>query len=244
VLYAANVQTNGDKYATRRIGHRYTVPEAAEALGVTVDAIRSRIKRHTIMHVREDGRVYVLLSGHQGATSHDQDHDQGTAHHADQPLQTGPDHRDELLEELRDRVRALEEANRENRRIIAGLVQRIPELEAAPEPRDEPETVAESSKRNRRTRGTYGGSGGRMGARGDGAAVLVASVVRLRVAPALRFATLAAHEIPQEDEPNTGPRTTGAPARAARPAAGAVQDDLRTAERPRKRGGDLGSGGA
>jgi hypothetical protein len=141
VLYAAAVvQTNGDKYATRRLGHRYTVPEAAEALGVTVDAIRSRIKRHTITHVREDGRVYVLLSGDQGVTSHDQGDDQDTAHHADQPPQTGPDHRDELLEELRDRVRALEEANRENRRIIAGLVQRIPELEATPEPRNEPET--------------------------------------------------------------------------------------------------------
>ncbi len=147
VLYAAAVTTNGDKYATRRlVGHRYTVPEAAEALGVTVDAIRSRIKRHTITHVREDGRVYVLLSGDQGVTSHGQGDDQGTAHHADQPPQTGPDHRDELLEELRDRVRALEDANRENRRIIAGLVQRIPELGVAPEPRDEPETAPETSE--------------------------------------------------------------------------------------------------
>jgi hypothetical protein len=31
-----------------------------------------------------------------------------------------------------------QEANRENRRIIAGLVQRVPELEAAPEHRDGP----------------------------------------------------------------------------------------------------------
>ncbi len=157
VLYAAAVTTNGDKYATRRIGgHRYTVPEAAEALGVTVDAIRSRIKRQTIMHVREDGRVYVLLSGDQGFTSNDQVDDQGAAHHADQPPQTGPDHRDELLEELRDRVRALEEANRENRRIIAGLVQRIPELEATPEPRDESETVAETSEGTSPRSGTVG----------------------------------------------------------------------------------------
>ncbi len=147
VLYAADVQTNGDKYATRRLGHRYTVPEAAEALGVTVDAIRSRVKRHTIMHVREGGRVYVLLSGDQGVISHDQGDDQGTAHHADQPPQTGPDHRDELLEELRNRVRALEEANRENRRLLAAALERIPpQLEP---PRDEPgasETVAEASE--------------------------------------------------------------------------------------------------
>ncbi len=45
-----------------------------------------------------------------------------------------------------EEVRALEEANRENRRIIAGLIQRVPELEA---PRDEPhgpETDAETSE--------------------------------------------------------------------------------------------------
>jgi hypothetical protein len=40
---------------------------------------------------------------------------------------------DELIAELRDRVRSLEEANRENRRIIAALTQRRPELPAAPE---------------------------------------------------------------------------------------------------------------
>ncbi len=145
VLYAAVMQTNGDKYATKRPDHRYTVPEAAEALGVTVDAIRSRIKRHTITHVREDGRVYVLLSGDQGVTSHDQGDDQGDDHRADQPPQTGPDHRDELLEELRDRVRALEDANRENRRIIAGLIERTPVLPAASheEPPDARKNAAE-----------------------------------------------------------------------------------------------------
>ena len=53
-----------------------------------------------------------------------------------QPTEAGPDYRDELLEELRDRVRSLEAANRENRRIIAALTSRIPQLEA---PRDEPQ---------------------------------------------------------------------------------------------------------
>jgi hypothetical protein len=44
-------------------------------------------------------------------------------------------------------VRALEEANRENRRIIAALTQRIPEIDppqdSASEPREAPETAAE-----------------------------------------------------------------------------------------------------
>jgi hypothetical protein len=35
------------------------------------------------------------------------------------------------------------EANRENRRIIAGLVQRVPELEGPRESRDAPETASE-----------------------------------------------------------------------------------------------------
>jgi hypothetical protein len=49
------------------------------------------------------------------------------------------------IEEVRDRVRSLEkqldeekEANRENRRIIAGLVQRVPELEPAKDASAEP----------------------------------------------------------------------------------------------------------
>jgi hypothetical protein len=58
---------------TRR---RLSVPEAADALGVTVDAIRSRVKRGTIAHVREGGRVYVLLGTDQGRPGHDQDTDQ------------------------------------------------------------------------------------------------------------------------------------------------------------------------
>jgi hypothetical protein len=39
-----------------------SVPEAADALGVTVDAVRSRIKRGTIAHERQGGRVYVSLN--------------------------------------------------------------------------------------------------------------------------------------------------------------------------------------
>ncbi len=133
---------DGDQDSDQHARRRLTVAQAAEAMGVSVDAIRARIKRETIEHVREGGRVYVLLGTDQDDTSHDQD--QYTAQSGAQP-ETGPAYRDELVEELRDRVRALEEANRENRRIIAGLIQRVPELEApraSPEPHG-PETVAE-----------------------------------------------------------------------------------------------------
>ena len=68
----------------------------------------------------------------------------------DQPRTTGdqPDDRTDLLiAELQDRVRSLEEANRENRRIIAALTSRIPAIEAPSEARESPETVEEEPER-------------------------------------------------------------------------------------------------
>lgn len=104
--------------------HRATVAEAADALGTTEGALRKRIARGTLPHERDaEGRVWVLLD----AGTQREDAGQATGH------PTGQDPYRELVEELRDRVRSLEEANRENRRIIAGLIQRVPELEAAPE---------------------------------------------------------------------------------------------------------------
>jgi hypothetical protein len=54
------------------------VAEAADALGVTVDAIRSRVKRGTIAHERKGGRVYVLLGDDESRPGHDQHTDQVT----------------------------------------------------------------------------------------------------------------------------------------------------------------------
>jgi predicted RNase H-like nuclease (RuvC/YqgF family) len=81
----------------------------------------------------EDGRVYVWVNDNPNA-------DPNTVH-----PETQVEAWRELIDELRDRVRSLEEANRENRRIIAALTQRIPELEApaSPEARESPETPSE-----------------------------------------------------------------------------------------------------
>jgi hypothetical protein len=73
--------------------------------------------------------------------------------------------RNELIDELRDRVGFLEHqleteqaASAELRRIVAGLVQRVPELEAAPEARESAESAGEGSgstqeRRQRRVTG-------------------------------------------------------------------------------------------
>ncbi len=122
-------------------GNRVTVYEAAEILGVTVDAIRKRIQRGTIPHERhEDGRVYVLLD----AASKVQDRPQASSGNTTGTVQdvsgipTGgvqDTSREELVESLKDQVEYLrqiiERRDMELQRkdtIIAQLTQRIPEL--------------------------------------------------------------------------------------------------------------------
>ena len=143
-------QLNGGRHTGQHTGRRLTVAQAADALGVTVDAIRSRIKRGTIAHIREGERVYVLLGDDQGTTSPDQgsaqyaghrDHDghhrhehAGGDHH---------DHRDELVEELRNRVRYLEEESRRKDHLLAAALERMPAIEA---PREAPQAPHEEAE--------------------------------------------------------------------------------------------------
>jgi hypothetical protein len=118
---------------------RTTVAEAATVLGISAEAVRGRIRRGTIPVEREGGTVYVLLEGEpQDRTTGDQSRTT-----ADQP----DDRTDLLIAELQDRVRSLEEANRENRRIIAALTSRIPAIEAPQEATGGAETVEEEPKR-------------------------------------------------------------------------------------------------
>jgi excisionase family DNA binding protein len=138
-------RSGGDQAATdQATGRRLTVPEAAEALGISGDAVRSRIKRGTLPTVREGGRVFVVV----GAT------DRPT----DQAQPTTPPGEDLLYREMSERIRYLErqvEEEREARRradtLLARLMDRIPELEApqespAAEP-GSPETASEEPER-------------------------------------------------------------------------------------------------
>jgi|SRR5215208_944255 len=133
-------------YADDRIRHdadrttdrtlRLTVPEAAGAMGISAEAVRQRIKRGTLTTEKDaGGTVYVLLDADSTRTNGNRTYDITTD-------STG------LVEELRDRVRSLETqlfeertANRENRRLLAAALERIPAIEEAPsEPRDATET--------------------------------------------------------------------------------------------------------
>ncbi len=126
---------NGGQHGTSRSsGNRATVYEAAQVLGVTVDAIRKRIQRGTIPHERhENGRVYVLLDTARTLQDDGQD-----------KYQT---RRDDLVESLREQVEYLkavvstrDEEIRRRDHIIAGLVERLPpQLEVPQTAAEEPE---------------------------------------------------------------------------------------------------------
>lgn len=119
--------TVSERHGERRSERRVHLSEAAEIMGVSKDAVRMRVKRGTLRSEKgDDGRVYVWVNGMPDANPNGV-HPQGEL----EPYR-------ELIEELRDRVRSLEDANRENRRIIAALTQRIPAIEAAEDASESP----------------------------------------------------------------------------------------------------------
>jgi hypothetical protein len=128
------------------------VYEAANALGVTVDAIRKRIQRGTIPHQRDEaGRVWVLLD----AASSRQDAANSTVPD-DGEYTYRPKDRDELVDSFKDQVEYLRqvidtrdlELQRKDS-IIAALTQRIPQLEPAAPPEASESHLTSSEKRGK-----------------------------------------------------------------------------------------------
>jgi hypothetical protein len=113
-------------------GRRLTVAQAADQLGISVDAMRARVKRGTVATEREGGRVYVLL-----------DTAQDTAQDAPRV-----DESNALISQLREEVAYLRDESRRKDHIIAGLVERIPPaIEAPPDAPGSPETVEDEPER-------------------------------------------------------------------------------------------------
>jgi hypothetical protein len=133
-----------DRIPTSR--QRVTVAQAAEILGVTVEAIRGRIKRGTLDHERLSGTVYVLLDADQSTNRTRPDTDQATDR-----LQSDTtaliSAKDETITTLRDQLEAERQAHAEARRIIAGLVERIPAIAAPSETPEAAETSEEQQGR-------------------------------------------------------------------------------------------------
>jgi hypothetical protein len=141
--------------ATGTDRRRLTVPQAAKALGVTVDAVRGRIRRGKLDAEHDKGAVYVWIDAPEAADS------RGPSETSQGPA---PDQA-ERIEDLRGQVtylrEQLEEANerdRENRRIIAALTSRIPAIEAPQEASEDAETLEEAPDRAEEPRSATGGA--------------------------------------------------------------------------------------
>jgi hypothetical protein len=106
-----------------------TVDQAATALGISTDAVRKRARRGTLEAEKgADGTVYVWVDG-------------GTPD-GSTPTQAHLDSMQDQIDYLRQQLDRAEERDRENRRIIAAITQRIPAIEApedsSPEAREAP----------------------------------------------------------------------------------------------------------
>jgi hypothetical protein len=153
------MSTNGDTSATGHVtrhglSQRYSIRDAAKALSLTDEAVRQRVKRGTLDSIKVGGSLFVLLDTD---TSSDRSNDREQPvreeiSYTSSSLSTDTSRLVENLEdELAHRRRQLEQANerdRENRRIIAALTTRIPELPSTREhngPLDESGSPVSSS---------------------------------------------------------------------------------------------------
>jgi excisionase family DNA binding protein len=124
---------------------RVTVAEAAQLLGLSAEAVRSRVQRGTLKSTKVGNTVYVLLDDPAQTrpnTDEDTARTGAQAHpNVDQTeyIASMQDQIDTLKRELEDRK---EEARRKDA-ILMTLAQRVPELEAAPEARESPVTSSE-----------------------------------------------------------------------------------------------------
>lgn len=116
---------------------RITVKEAASVLGISEEAVRQRIRRNRLESEKDDeGRVWVWLD----VTSlSEQDTTQSLLEAKDETI----NHLSEQLSFLRSELAEWQEEARRKDHLLANMMQRIPELEAAPEPRESAVTASQ-----------------------------------------------------------------------------------------------------
>lgn len=129
-----------------------TIPEAARILGISEEAVRGRIKRGTLKSVKVEGRTHALLDADRARRDDDRTDAQATRESESSALTSALEARIESLERQQELLeRQLEQANerdRENRRLLAAALERIPpQLEAGTEtPPEAPERPSEGTQ--------------------------------------------------------------------------------------------------
>ncbi len=130
-----------------------TVADAAKLLGLSTEAVRMRVKRGTLASTRVAGTVYVLI---------DQPNDEPNGRPNDQPngqpnaqpnvdptplVESLREHNADLRDQVEHLRQELEVRNEELRRkdhLLARTLERIPEIEPPPEPREGREKASEN----------------------------------------------------------------------------------------------------
>ena len=103
---------------------KLNVQDAAEVLGISVDAVRMRARRGSLESAHENGRLYVWLDNNETGVN-------GAAERVRERVQNGAER--ELIDDLREQVSFLraqiQEERDENRRkdhLLAAALERIP----------------------------------------------------------------------------------------------------------------------
>jgi hypothetical protein len=120
------------------------VAQAATRLGITQDAVRKRIARGTIRHGKDhEGRTFVYLDTFEGEAKTDQ------ANGQDRESKTVlDDDQDKYTRSLEDQIDFLRRELERKDTIIMSLTQRIPELEASPELREDHVMASEEAEKS------------------------------------------------------------------------------------------------
>jgi len=117
----------------RDTSRRLSVGEAADELGVSVDALRSRVKRGTIPYTKHGGRVWILLGEGQANRPVDDQSETNT-----------------LISEMRARIEFLEEEHKRKDAILLNMTEAMKALSPPPEenpPAHEQETSTAAERR-------------------------------------------------------------------------------------------------
>jgi hypothetical protein len=118
----AQAQPNGDQT-------RLTVSQAARQLGLSAEAVRSRVQRGTLKSTKVDGTVYVLLDETaQNRPNTDESRDQTDAQTSTQTRPSSD--QTEFIASLQGQIDWLRREVERKDTLLMSLMQRIPELEA------------------------------------------------------------------------------------------------------------------
>jgi hypothetical protein len=147
----------------RQDRRRVTVAQAAEILGITAEAVRTRIKRGKLDSVKDPpgrtGTVYVLLEADQtrpniDPTPQDKDQTEDQRRQDERLIETLREQvaylqgvvatRDRELEQRAEEIRRRDAALEREQQLTAMFADRLRELEAPREPREAPETGEEA----------------------------------------------------------------------------------------------------